>query len=71
MKKWRNRPLQGECPYVYLDEICLKRDAGGEAENISVLVAIGMDETGCRKVIGAAEGATEKTGKAGLAFSVT
>jgi len=56
---WRNRPLQGSYPYVYLDGICLKRSWGGEVRNVSVLVAIAVAEDGFREVIGAAEGAKE------------
>jgi putative transposase len=59
IESWRNRPLQGEHPYVYLDGIWLKRSWGGEVENVSVLVAIGVDETGYRKILGVAEGAKE------------
>jgi len=59
IESWRNRPLRGEYPYVYLDGIWLKRSFGGEVENVSVLVAIGVDETGYRHVIGVAEGMKE------------
>ncbi|MDI9370831.1 MAG: transposase, partial [Synergistota bacterium] len=43
IESWRNRPIEGEHPYVYLDGIWLKKNWGGEVENISVLVAIGVD----------------------------
>jgi putative transposase len=47
-------------PYVYLDGIYLKRNwGGGEYENVSILVAIGVDEDGYREIIGAAEGMKE------------
>ena len=59
IERWRNQPLQGEHPYVYLDGIWLKRSWGGEVENVSVLVAIGVDETGYRKILGVSEGAKE------------
>jgi len=59
IESWRNRPLQGEHPYVSLDGIWLKRSWGGEVENVSVLVAIGVDETGYRKILGVAKGAKE------------
>ena len=42
IEAWRNRPIEGEHPYVYLDGICLKRSWGGEVRNVSVLVAIGV-----------------------------
>ena len=42
-----------------MDGIYLKRNWGGEFENVSILVAIGVDEDGYREVIGAAEGMKE------------
>jgi putative transposase len=56
---WRMRPLKGRYPYVYLDGIYLKRNWGGEYENVAVLVALGVNEEGYREVIGAAEGMKE------------
>jgi transposase-like protein len=56
---WRNRPLEGSHPYVFLDGICLKRSWGGEVRNVSVLIAIGVAEDGFREVIGVTEGARE------------
>ena len=38
IEEWRNRPLSGEYPYVYVDGIYLKRSWGGEMTNVSVLV---------------------------------
>lgn len=37
----------------------LKRNWGGEFENVSILVAIGVNSDGYREVIGAAEGMKE------------
>lgn len=60
IESWRNRPLQGgKYPYVYVDGIYLKRNWGGEFENVSVLVAIAVNEEGFREVLGAAEGMKE------------
>jgi putative transposase len=56
---WRNRPLSGPYPYVFMDGIVLKRAWAGEVRNISVLVAIGVNSAGYREVIGVAEGAKE------------
>ena len=56
---WRERKLQGSYPYVYLDGIYLKRNWGGEYENVSILVALAVNEDGYREVIGAAEGMKE------------
>jgi Transposase and inactivated derivatives len=57
--KWRNRPLERQYPYVYLDGICLKRSWGGEVRTVSVLVGIGVTDDGYREIIGVAEGAKE------------
>lgn len=59
IEEWRNRELNGEYPYVYVDGIYLKRNWGGEFENVSILVAIGVNSDGYREVIGAAEGLKE------------
>ncbi|PNH18229.1 IS256 family transposase [Lachnospiraceae bacterium] len=55
IEEWRMRPLSGEYPYVYVDGIYRKRCWGGEIQNVSVLIAIGVTEDGYREVIGAAE----------------
>lgn len=59
IEEWRNRPIVGNHPYVYLDGIVLKRSWGGEVCNVSVLVAIGVNEQGYRKILGVCEGAKE------------
>lgn len=59
IEEWRNRKLVGKYPYIYVDGIYLKRNWGGEFENVSILVAIGVDEDGYREIIGAAEGMKE------------
>lgn len=59
IEEWRNRKLPVKYPYVYVDGIYLKRNWGGEFENVSILVAIGVDQDGYREVIGAAEGMKE------------
>lgn len=59
IETWRSRPLSGEYPYVYVDGVYLKRGWGGEIQNVSVLVAIGVSQDGCREILGAAEGMKE------------
>ena len=58
---WRNRPIEGEFPYVYLDGIWLKRSWGGEVRNVAVLVAIGVNRDGYREILGVCEGMKEDT----------
>jgi putative transposase len=57
--QWRNRKLQDDYPYVYLDGIVLKRCWAGEVRNVSILVAIAVDQDGYREVLGSCEGAKE------------
>lgn len=59
IEAWRNRPIEREFPYVYLDGICLKRCWAGEVRVVSVLVAIGVASDGYREILGVAEGAKE------------
>jgi putative transposase len=59
IEQWRNRPITGNYPFIYLDGISLKRSWGGEVRNISVLVCIGVNQDGCREILGVAEGARE------------
>ena len=59
IEKWLNAPIEGEYPYIYLDGIWLKRCWAGEVKNVSVLVAIGVDQDGYRHVLGVQEGAKE------------
>jgi transposase-like protein len=61
--RWRNRPIEGDFPYAYLDGIVLKRTWADQVRNVSVLVAIGVTEDGFRQVLGVLEGTKEdKTG---------
>ena len=59
IESWHTRPLSGEYPYVYVDGVYLKRSRGGEIQTVSILVAIGVSNDGCREIIGAAEGMKE------------
>ena len=53
---WRTGPLSGDYLYVYVVGVCLKRIWGGELQDVSVLVTIGVRQDGCREISGAAEG---------------
>ena len=59
IEEWRNRKLEVEYPYVYLDGIYLKKNWGGTIESIAVLIALGVNSAGNREIIGAAEGSKE------------
>jgi putative transposase len=59
IEAWRNRPIEGEHPYVFLDGIVMKRTWAGEVRNVSLLVAIGVNAEGFREILGICEGAKE------------
>jgi transposase, mutator family len=46
-------------PYVYVNGIYLRRNWGGEYENVAIPVVIAVNQDGFREVIGAAEGMKE------------
>lgn len=48
-----------EYSYVYVDGIYLRRNWGDEYENVTILVALAVNQDGFREVIGAAEGMKE------------
>jgi len=51
--------VRTEHPYAFLDGLWLKRSWGGEVRNVSLLVAIGVNEEGFREVLAVAEGSKE------------
>ena len=59
IEQWLNASIEGTYTYVFLDGIWLKRCWAGEVKNVSVLVAIGVDQDGYRHVLGVQEGAKE------------
>jgi transposase-like protein len=67
IEEWRQRRIEKRFVYVYLDGVWLKRSWGGEVRNVSVLVAIGVDEEGFRHVLGVSEG-TKEDGASWTAF---
>jgi putative transposase len=59
IEEWHQQPLVGDFPYVFLDGLWLKRSWGGEVKNVSVLVAIGVAQSGYRQILSVSEGAKE------------
>ena len=59
IEAWRNRAIEGEFPYLFLDGVVLKRSWAGEVRNVSVLVAIAVGSDGHRQILGVAEGQKE------------
>ena len=67
IEAWRNEPIKGKYPYVYLDGISLKRTWGGDVKNVAILVAVGVGDDGYREVLGVGEGCKEdKAGWSGF-----
>lgn len=59
LKKWRERPIEGQYPYIYLDGIVVSMRLGEGVENVSLLIAIGVSAQGYREVLGVMEGYRE------------
>ena len=59
IEEWRMKPIEDEHPYIFLDGVYLKRSWGGEVQNVSVLVVIGVNSEGYREILGVAEGSRE------------
>ncbi len=51
LEQWRTRPL-GECPFVSLDARYEKVRVDGAVRDVAVLIAIGVDRAGQRRVLG-------------------
>lgn len=56
---WRERPLEQEYAYLFMDGVWHKRCWGGSVENAGILVAIGIGADGRREVLSVAEGMKE------------
>jgi len=59
IEAWRQRPIEGRHPYLYLDGIVMKRTWAGEVRNVSPLVASAVNAEGYREILGICEGAKE------------
>ena len=58
-EEFRNRPLEGSYPYVWLDALYLKVRQNHRVISQAVVIAIGVRETGERAVLGMAMGMSE------------
>jgi len=59
IEAWRNKPIEGAHPYLYLDGVWLKRTWGGEVRKVALLVAISVNADGYREIVGVFEGMQE------------
>ncbi len=62
IEEWCKQPITGEHPYVFVDGVYLKRSWGGEVQNVSVLVAVGVNDEGYREILGVTEDSREDKG---------
>ncbi len=52
VNKWRQRPLEGEYPYLWLDATYVKVREGGVVMSQAIVIAYGVRATGEREVLG-------------------
>ena len=62
LESWRKRELAPVWPYVWLDGVVMKAKVAERYQNISLLVAVGVNTEGFREVIGIAPGGQEDRG---------
>jgi putative transposase len=60
VEQFRQRPLQGAYPYLWLDALYLKVRQNHRIVNQAVVIGIGVRETGEREIVGFAVGASEE-----------
>jgi transposase-like protein len=59
VERFRNRRLEGEYPYLWLDATFVKVRAGGRVVGMAVVIAIGVNGDGQREVLGLDIGPSE------------
>src|SRR5690606_6726244 len=59
MERFRNRPLEGEYPYLWLDAKPIKVRQDHRVVNMAAVIAVGVTRTGQREVLGFDVGAAE------------
>jgi transposase-like protein len=59
VEEFRNRPLEENYPYVWFDALYLKVRQNNRIVSLAAVIAIGVSESGERRVLGLATGASE------------
>lgn len=59
LRQWRERPIVGQYPYLYLDGVVISMRWGQSVEKLAVLFAVGVSEEGYREVLGVFPGYIE------------
>ncbi len=62
VERFRNRPLQGSYPYLWLDATFVKAREQGRVVSQAVVIAIGVNAEGVREVLGLDVGPSEDGG---------
>lgn len=52
VERFRNRPLEGRCPYLWLDATYVKVREDGRVISMALVIAVGVRESGEREVLG-------------------
>lgn len=60
VEQFRNRPLSGEYPYVWLDALYLKVRQNHRIVSLALVIALGVDTDGWRHILGFGLGASEE-----------
>lgn len=67
VKSFRERPLVGSFPYIWVDALVMKCREGGRIVNVACLIAVGANDDGHREVLGL-DVVTAEDGAGWLAF---
>ena len=51
LEAWRNRPLEGEWPYIFVDALYLKVRYDGKVVSMAAFVVVGVNEEGYRSLL--------------------
>ncbi len=51
LEAWRNRPLEGEWPYLFVDALYQKARHNGRVVSMAVLIVVGVNDEGYRSVL--------------------
>ena len=51
LESWRNRPLEGDYPYIFVDALYEKVRFDGHVRSMAVIIVVGVNEDGYRSVL--------------------
>ena len=59
VKAFLRRPIEDDCPYLWIDATCLKVRRGGRIISVTLIIAVGVNTDGRREVLGMEIGTSE------------